>query len=276
MSAPSSSSEALPHFSSLLAPAFSEALARDFELQEEKRQQEIQCIKNKRRLQQTVKVFAWTLDGQEPIVRHFQSGFVWPFFNPSYFVLECVGLLEASNKNLLEQYDVGVYGYWSRVEVGHVIEVREGYSIFLKSSNVTCCPNFKEHLATFHSTTPLFYGKLAQEREYVRNALKTSDTWSIPSTPQKRKASSSPSISPSPSPPAAPCLQSSLIAIIEKPKSQPAPQSSSSSSSTLGTAPTLPPDEEQSVEWPCDFYVSDIVECFLDCKMSVKRGGKKT
>jgi len=38
----------------------------------------------------------------------------------------------------------------------------------------------------------------------------------------------------------------------------------------------LPPDEERSVEWPHDFYVSDIVECFLDCKTSVKRGSKKT
>jgi len=87
-------------------------LARDFELQEEKHQQEVQRIENERRLRQTVKVFAWTLDGQEPIVRHFQSGFVWPFFNLSYFVLECVGLLEAINKNLLKQYN-GVYGYWS-------------------------------------------------------------------------------------------------------------------------------------------------------------------
>jgi len=36
------------------------------------------------------------------------------------------------------------------------------------------------------------------------------------------------------------------------------------------------PAPSSSKEWPRDFYVCDIVKCFLDCKTSVKRGGKST
>jgi hypothetical protein len=147
-----------------------EVLTRDHELREEKRHQEIKRLENERRAKQTVKVFAWPSNGLEPVVAHIQTGFVWPFFNVSYFVLECVGLVEANNKNCLEYFNDDAYvGYWTRLEVGHIFEVREGHSIFLKTSNVTDCRRFQEHLAHFRSTTPIFYSQLAREREYVRS-----------------------------------------------------------------------------------------------------------
>ena len=265
---PTEAPDVLPRFSSLLGPAFSDTLARDFELREERRLQEATRIENERRVKQTVKVFAWTLNGQEPTVCHFQSGFIWPFFNISYSVLECVGLIKASDKNSLEYYNDDEYvGYWSRLEVGHVFEVREGHSIFLRSADVSSCPGFKERLAHFRSNAPIFYSQLAREREYVRNNLKTYDTWSIPSsTPQKRKASSSPRVSSS-SPSPTPLISSSPDIIELKPKSKlPLPTASN---------PIPISDDERSTEWPRNFYVCDIVDCFKDCKTSVKRGGKK-
>ena len=33
---------------------------------------------------------------------------------------------------------------------------------------------------------------------------------------------------------------------------------------------------QDSTEWPRDYYVCDIVNCFKDCKTSVKHGGRKT
>ena len=80
------------------------------------------------------------------------------------------------------------------LEVGHIFEVQEGHSIFLKSCNVANCRGFKEHLAHVWSTTPIFYSQLAREREYVRNNLPAYDTWTIPSTPKKHKASLSPDV----------------------------------------------------------------------------------
>lgn len=226
-----------------------------------------------------MKVFAWPCSGQEPVVAHIQTGFIWPFFNVSYFVLECVGLVEASDKNCLEYFNDDAYvGYWTRLEVGHIFEVREGHSIFLKSGNVTSCRGFKEHLAHFRSTAPIFYSQLAREREYVRNNLPAYDTWTIPSTPKKgkkRKASSSPEVSSpssstaSVSPTSPNFISSSPMIINAKPKLHLPPVLSRAANTSGGSS-------LDSTEWPRDYYVCDIVNCFKDCKTSVKRGGRKT
>lgn len=160
----SSSADIQPRFSSPLSPAFLEALTRDHELREEKRHQEIKRFENERRAKQTVKVFAWSCNGQEPVVAHIQTGFIWPFFNVSYFVLECVGLVEASDKNCLEYFDDNAYvGYWTRLEVGHIFEVREGHSIFLKSRDVTNCRGSKNILlisgVLLQSSTPSWHAR---------------------------------------------------------------------------------------------------------------------
>ena len=272
-----------PRFSSPLSPAFLEALAHDQKLREEKCIQEARRIDDERKVRQTVKVFAWSLHGREPVVAHIQAGFVWPFFNISYFVLDCVGLGGLGDKKYLEYFNDDAYvGYWTRLEVGHIFEVREGHSIFLKTSDVTNCPGFKDHLAHFRSMAPIFYSQLAREREYVRSNM-TYDIWGIPSTPKKRKASSSPDISSTSSSSTSPTPHvSSSPTIIElKPKSRPPlasvlqPTTSSSSGSAADPVP-LTEGDQCSTEWPRDYYVCDIVSCFQDCKTSIKRGGKNT
>ena len=275
-----------PCFSSPLSPAFLDVLARDHELREEKRFQEVKRLENERRAWQTVKVFVWRSNGQEPIVAHFQTGFIWPFFNVSYFVLERVGLVEPTDTNRLEYFNDDAYvGYWTRLEVGHIFEVREGHSIFLRTRNVTNCCGFQEHLAHFRSTAPIFYSQLAREREYIRNNLPAYDTWTIPSTPKKskkRKASSSPEVVSSPSAASASSVSPKLISsspiIIEvKPKSRSLPVLPPMlAASTSAANPGSSLYDVSAIEWPRDYYVCDIVDCFKDCKTSVKRGGRKT
>ena len=85
-----------------------------------------------------MRVFAWPSNGQEPVVAHIQTGFIWPFFNISHFVLECVGLVEAIDKNCLEYFNDDAYvGYWTHLEVGHIFEVREGQE-FHSYKSVAC------------------------------------------------------------------------------------------------------------------------------------------
>ena len=268
-----------PRFSSQLQPVFADTLARDFQLREEKRREDIRRLDSERRAKQTVKVFAWTANNRDPCVCSFQSGFVWPFFNLSYYVLETIGLLAAGDKHALEVYDGGECGYWTHVDVGHIIEVREGHSIFLRSKDVDICPGFKEHLAAFRRSAPHFYGQLARERQYVHDYIKTYDTdWDL-STPRKRKASASPSGSAvssrsTPSPP----LPPSPPDIIEKrPPSSLRPSASTLSNHQTPSDTTIAgSDIGNTKEWPHDFHVCDIVKCFTDCKTSVKQGGKTT
>jgi hypothetical protein len=87
-----------------------DALARDHELREEKRLQEVRCLKNERRVRQTVKVFARSSDGQGPVVAHFQTGFAWLFFNIAYLVFESVGFVEMSERSCLEYFNDDAYG----------------------------------------------------------------------------------------------------------------------------------------------------------------------
>lgn len=61
------------------------------------------------------------------------------------------------------------FGYWMKVDIGHVIEVREGHSIFLRSNNVEICRGLEEYLATFQKSTPIFYGSLCVSASIFTN-----------------------------------------------------------------------------------------------------------
>ena len=188
-----------------------------------------------------------------------------------------VGLLDVSAKNALEIYDEAGVGYWMKVEVGHVIEVREGHSIFLRSKDIDGCRGLKDHLAAFRRSAPLFYGQLARERQYVRDYAHAWETdWDIGS-PRKCKALASPSVSSSEPTPLSPPSPPSSPDVIEKQVSH-HPSTSTSINQTTIAPPKLDetPASSGSKEWPHDFYVCDIIKCFLDCKTSVKRGGKST
>lgn len=154
----------IPRCSSQLDPTLVDVLACDQELRDTRRVEDACRRESERRAKQTVKVFAWTSNGCEPTVSSFQSGFVWPFFNLSYDVLYVVGLLEASDNHLLEMYDSSGFGYWMKVDVGHIVEVREGHFVFLRLQEVKVCRGLQDHLATFRKSTPIFYGRLAHER----------------------------------------------------------------------------------------------------------------
>ena len=272
-----------PRCSSKLHPAFADVLVCDHELRETKRLEDARRRESERRAKQMVKVFAWTVNGREPVVSSFQGGFIWPFFNLSYEVLAMVGLLDAGEDHSLELYDDAGFQYWMKVEIGHIVEVREGHSIFLRSTDVEICPGFRDHLATFRKSTPIIYGQFVRERQYVRDYVHTWETdWDIVSTPRKRKASISPSGSSAESAPLSPASLPSLPDIIEKKLVSRPPSAATSSCNQPPTPSSAQPESDTTPaicnlkEWPRDFYVCDIVNCFLDCKTSVKRGGKST
>ena len=193
-----------------------------------------------------------------------------------------LGLLDASTKNVLEIYDDAGVGYWMKVKVGHILEVREGHSIFLWSRDVNGCRGLQDHLAAFWRSAPVFYGQLAREQQYVRDYAHAWETdWDIGLTPRKRKALASPSVSSSepaslrpPSPPSSPD-------VIEKQVSR-HPFTTSTSINQAHVSTIAPPKLDEtpasssSKEWPHDFYVCGIVKCFHDCKTSVKQGGKSS
>jgi len=87
-----------------------DALACNFELQEEKCCNDARHIKNEH-AKQMVKVFAWTSNGGNATVFSFQSGFIWPFFNLSYDILQVVELLEASDQYQLQVVRATAVGF---------------------------------------------------------------------------------------------------------------------------------------------------------------------
>lgn len=179
-----------PRFSSQLHPFFTEALARGAELREQKHREEVRRIASELRAKRTVKVFAWTKSG-DPFACSFQNGFVWPYFNLSDDVLETVGLFNASEERKLELYDAKGFGYWTNVEAGHIIEVREGHSIFLRSKDAEVCRGLKEHLEEFRRSAPHFYGQLARDRQGVHAFFYDYEMgWDSELTPRERDASS--------------------------------------------------------------------------------------
>jgi len=267
-----------PRFSSQLHPFFTEALARGAELREQKRREEVRRIASELRAKRTVKVFAWTKSG-DPFACSFQNGFVWPYFNLSDDVLEMVGLFNASEERKLELYDAKGFGYWTNVEAGHIIEVREGHSIFLRSKDAEVCRGLKEHLEEFQRSAPHFYGHLAHDRQGVRAFFYDYEMgWDSELTPRERDASATPSgSSSSPSSPASP---PSLPDVIEKHPSSCRPSHRHASPDDPAPSPTAEPSTSNteshtinSKVWPRDFYVSDIVTCFLSTKTYVKRKG---
>ncbi len=117
-----------------------------------------------------------------------------------------------------------------------------------------------------------FYGQLVHKCQYIWDFVRTYDMdRDIVSMPLKWKASAS---SAEPSPPISPPSPPTPPVIIEKchPSTQHPP-----AVDTDGNQPRLSFSAQQlngTLEWPCDFYVCNIIKCFTNCKTSVKWGSK--
>ena len=84
-----------PRFASHLHLIFTETLARQHELQEQKRRLDSERQDHAKKTKERVAVYAWTRDDTPHVVHVVQTGFIWPYFVISSPLLSALGLLEA-------------------------------------------------------------------------------------------------------------------------------------------------------------------------------------
>ena len=63
-------------------------------------------------------------------------------------------------------------GTWTKVQVGHVITLKDRDHVFLKGLQVSDCPGFDNLLSDSQSRRPHFMNNLPQERAFVRKELR--------------------------------------------------------------------------------------------------------
>lgn len=117
-------------------------------------------------------------DGAEPTVCEFQDGFQFPHFivTPSVIKeleLDRVVTSDEGTRIYYFRHDIHT---WTKIPVGHVINVKNGESVFLKAPGVVKCLNFDEilHNTTITKPKAQFHmrNNLPQERAYIRKAYK--------------------------------------------------------------------------------------------------------
>jgi len=99
-------------------------------------------------------------------VEEFQEGllaFTWPYFPLSTSVLSALSLIGSAPRVQLYRQALGT---WVNVNVGHVIELKEGTRVFLKASHVVDYPDFDKLLKP--ESIPHLRYKLAEERRELR------------------------------------------------------------------------------------------------------------
>jgi hypothetical protein len=117
-------------------------------------------------------------DDAEPTVCEFQDGFQFPHFivTPSIvkeLELDRVVSSDEGTRIYYFRHDIHT---WTKIPVGHVVNVKNGESVFLKAPGVINCLNFDEilHNTTITKPKAQFHmrNNLPQERAYVRQAYK--------------------------------------------------------------------------------------------------------
>ena len=183
-------------YSSQMPAVFTEQSGREQELQESRRAAEAEHLRNVRKVNGCVTCYGWPLvcqfllshnmslmqplhqDDAEPTVCEFQDGFQFPHFivTPSIvreLELDRVVSSDEGTRIFYFRHDIHT---WTKIPVGHVINVKSGESVFLKAPGVVKCLNFDEilHNTTITKPKAQFHirNNLPQERAYIRQAYK--------------------------------------------------------------------------------------------------------
>ncbi|KAF8814083.1 hypothetical protein BYT27DRAFT_7082951 [Phlegmacium glaucopus] len=254
-----------PRFSSHLHPIFTAVVA---EQQEKSRQQMMVDAEQKEKAQkakQRIAVYPWTAENSAPTVKFFQE-FTWPYLTITPTLLAAVGLLEASEQGNLRMFDEMEVLDWVAIDVGYVIEVREGQRLFLKDASIRRCADFQKSLDTRPNCTPHLHRRLPHERAYVREMLKTISSPQQPTPPSASSSSSSRQQSiyyPQPTTP--------VSDINSTPSPSPSPVAASSWSPPPQTQPPFTGDTGGEKRWPTDYYTIDIGKCMRECNSRTHR-----
>jgi hypothetical protein len=149
-----------------MPPIFTSQWKKEQELAEEQRKMESERKLCAAQVKHAVIVYAWAEDSKPAIVEEFQEGplaFIWPYFPLSASVLSALSLTGSAPRVQLYRQALGT---WVNVNVGHVIELKEGARVFLKASHVVDYPDFDKLLKP--ESTPHLRYKLAEERRELR------------------------------------------------------------------------------------------------------------
>ncbi|KAG1788960.1 uncharacterized protein HD556DRAFT_1538510 [Suillus plorans] len=197
--------------SRMMPAIFTQQNAREEEMNEERRQCELERLQAAAREKNTVVVYAWTQNGVEPIIYEFQDGFKLPNF---YFTLSVLQKLCMTSEvpdipapariAPIQRYNRAL-DTWTQFDVGHMVTLheRDAGILFVRDARVRECVDFDRHLHRL--TRPVsanLMTDLTSERKYVRAAslARSSRTPSLPPTnpvPHTRKPRSGmPSLSP--------------------------------------------------------------------------------
>ncbi|EDR05526.1 uncharacterized protein LACBIDRAFT_329487 [Laccaria bicolor S238N-H82] len=244
-----------PRFTSHLHPIFTETLAQQHELREQKRKLDSERQAHAKRTKERIAVYAWTMDDTPPIVHVVQSGFIWPYFVISSALLTTLGLLEAGKQGDLQLYDEMDFADWVAVEIGHTVEVQEGHRLFLKYHSLCKCIDLQKCLNTpSQGSKPHLHLNLPHEHAYVREMLNAS-----PSTSSQPQTSS----------PSSPLLLHETTHDEHSPlspSSSPPPSAEEVSRADTGSLnnPIIVGDGNER-RWPSDYHVVDIAGCLREC-----------
>ncbi|EDQ98493.1 uncharacterized protein LACBIDRAFT_335915 [Laccaria bicolor S238N-H82] len=160
-----------PRFRSHMPPIFTSQWKREQELAEEQRRVESEQKPCAAQVKHTVIVYAWAEDLKPATVEEFQEGlltFTWPYFPLSTSVLSMLSLNDpATHVQLYCQ----ALGTWVNINVGHVIELKEGARVFLKPSHVVNYPDFDRLLKP--ESTPHLQYKLTEEHRELHDRYRS-------------------------------------------------------------------------------------------------------
>ena len=150
-----------------------------------------------RRTQAQVKhavvMYAWAESLKPATVEEFQEGplaFTWPYFPLSTSVLSALSLTGPMTHVQLYHQALGT---WVNVNIGHVIELKEGARVFLKAGHVIDYPDFNKLLKP--ESTPHLRYKLPEERcelceRYQSNAKASKNGKAVRCTPSSEDGDS--------------------------------------------------------------------------------------
>jgi len=289
--------DARPHpcIISHLRPIYTEQLALEYELREKKRMEDVARLASAKRAKEKVIVYAWGVPDDPPLVHAVQGGFSWPYLDLSMQLLTRVGLDHALGRQALQMYDDEGLEMWMDVDVDYTIAVKEGQAIYLRDCVVAHPIDFQVLRNTHAQAGTPNIRNLPAERQAVREAYKSlglsSSTQTRPSPPstsfvtpnRKRKLSDSSIISISgsfPTPrrasPIATIVPDIVPSIPSSPVLMAAAVSSEAVASPIVVSTSIIDTTPVTKSWPADFYVCEIVNCFRDCKTSIRKNGRNT
>ncbi|KAF8074790.1 hypothetical protein FPV67DRAFT_1389934, partial [Lyophyllum atratum] len=165
---------------SQLAPAFIEQYAIETSLAEKKRAEDSARLAAIKRAKNHVIGFGWGQDGVEHSTFEFQGTFDWPHFIVTAEVLSDLDI--TSNNGRVKLYNPSVSA-WTKISIGHVIQLKDGDRVFLKALDVTDCLNFDTVLVkSLNSKQPNIRTNLKGDRAYVLAAYENDEVPSANAT----------------------------------------------------------------------------------------------